>query len=225
MSSDRPSESRSSGADLPATDPALADLVRRRGEPLLEALEAHLPGANEHAEATGSYAFATAVALGLGRAGAELCRETAKLHDIGMLYVTRTTAQAPFETLTEAQRAEFDAHYEAGARLALGAGIPDDVSGWLLQIRERYDGAGPDGIRGDAIPVAARIARAACACDTLLASPYGGETLDERRRDAIERLRAAAGRELDPGVAEALVEMLGRAQADDTSNPERASGS
>src|SRR5687767_15773095 len=43
--------------------------------------------------------------------------------------------------------------YEAGAKLALGAGISDDVCGWLLQIRERFDGQGPDGLAGVAIPI------------------------------------------------------------------------
>ena len=211
MSSDPLSASRSPATEPAGADPALADLVRERGEPLLEALERHLPGSLEHAEATGSYAFAAAVTLRLGRASAELCREAARLHDVGMLYVPAATATTPFASLDEAGRAAFEGHYEAGAKLALGAGVPDDVCGWLLQIRERFDGMGPDGLAGEAIPVAARVMRAACACDTLLASGAGGETLDERRTVAIEHLRAAAGRELDPNVVEALAAILGRA--------------
>src|SRR5687767_10425530 len=101
--------------------------------------------------------------------------------------------------------------YEAGAKLALGAGISDDVCGWLLQIRERFDGQGPDGLAGEAIPIASRIARADCACDTLLASPETGETLKQRQVDAATRLRAAAGQELDPAVVEALAGTLERA--------------
>jgi HD-GYP domain-containing protein (c-di-GMP phosphodiesterase class II) len=205
MTSDPPSASPSPAPDPPPADPALSELVRLRGAPLLEALEAHLPGARDHADATGSYAFAAAVSLGLDRQAAELCRETAKLHDAGMVYVPATAARTPFEQWTDEQRAQFEAHYEAGAKLALGAGIPDDVCGWMLQIRERFDGHGPDGLSGEAIPIAARIARAACACDTLLASPQGGATLEARRADTAERLRAAAGHELDPRVVEALV--------------------
>ena len=208
MSSDPPNASPSRGADLPPADPGLAELVRLRGAPLLDALESHLPGSRVHAEAAGSYAFAAAVGIGLDRTAAELCRETAKLHDVGMVYVPAATARTPFESWDSEQRAAFEAHYDAGAQLALGAGIPDDVCGWLLQIRERFDGAGTDGIAGSTIPVASRLARAACACDTLLASAHGGESLEERRLDAIERLRGAAGRELDPRVVEALVATL-----------------
>jgi HD-GYP domain-containing protein (c-di-GMP phosphodiesterase class II) len=209
MTSDPPSASPSPEPDPPPADPGLAELVRLRGAPLLDALDEHLPGSRDHAEATGAHAFAAAVGIGLDRAAADLCRETAKLHDVGMVYVPAATTQAPWDAWTDDQRAQFDAHYDAGAKLALGAGIPDDVCGWLLQIRERFDGQGPDGLAGDSIPVAARIARAACACDTLLASPQGGETLPERQADAVARLRAAAGHELDPSIVEALVGTLG----------------
>jgi HD-GYP domain-containing protein (c-di-GMP phosphodiesterase class II) len=167
-----------------------------------------MPGARDHADATGAYAFAGAAGMGLGHAPAELCRETAKLHDVGMLYVPSAVIQMPFGDWDAKQRAVFDAHYEAGAKLALGAGISDDVCGWLLQIRERFDGHGPEGLAGEAIPIASRITRAACACDTLLASPQGGATLVERRADAATRLRSAAGQELDPVVVEVLAVVL-----------------
>jgi len=208
MSSDLPNASPSRTTDGPPADRGLAELVRLRGAPLLDALESHLPGSSEHAEATGAYALSAAVRSGLDRAAAELCRETARLHDVGMVYVPAAITGTPFDQWNAEQRAVFDAHYEAGARLALGAGIPDDVCGWLLRIRERFDGRGPEGLADGAIPVAARIARAACACDTLLASAGTSETLHERRAEAIGRLRAAAGAELDPDVVEALVTAL-----------------
>jgi HD-GYP domain-containing protein (c-di-GMP phosphodiesterase class II) len=81
-------------------------------------------------------------------------------------------------------------------------------------VRERFDGSGPGGLAGDRIPVESRILRAACACDTALATPTPGRaSSDERRRIAVEALRAAAGSELDPRVTEALAAMLERAAA------------
>ena len=58
MSSDPPNASPSPAADEPPADDRLLEQVRLRGAPLLEALEGHVPGAREHAEATGGYAFA-----------------------------------------------------------------------------------------------------------------------------------------------------------------------
>lgn len=202
MSSDRPSASRSS-ADAGRAEPGLASEVRERGAPLLEALEEHLPGSGGHAEATAAHAFAAAVGMGLHRAVAELCREVAKLHDVGMIYVPRTVALTPYEELDAAGRAQFEAHYEAGAKLAVGAGVPEDVCDWLLRIRERFDGAGPEGLAREAIPIASRITRAACACDLVWRPP----TADSAAA-ATARLRAAAGTELDPAAVDALAESL-----------------
>jgi HD-GYP domain-containing protein (c-di-GMP phosphodiesterase class II) len=201
MSSDPPNASISPTPDQQHADRELVELVRLRGAPLLEALEAHAPGSREHAEATGRYAVAAAAGIGLDRSAAELCRETAKLHDVGMIYVPAEVTRKPFESWGSEEREVFDAHYDAGARLARGAGIPEEVCDWLLQIRERFDGGGADGLAGPAIPVAARITRAACACATLRASAASDP-------ETIERLRAASTRELDPGVVEALVRAL-----------------
>ncbi len=188
----------------------LATVVRDRGAPLIEALEAHLSGAAEHAEGTAAYAFVAAVELGFDRGRCQLAGETARLHEIGLVYVpAEVAAKAPSERdATEA--AAFEGHYEAGYRLARGAGIPDEVCGWLLRQRERNDGSGPEGLEGDAIPVEARLIRAACVCQSALATTDPAD-----QRSALERakaaLAAAAGSELDPQVVAALTSVLGRA--------------
>lgn len=198
----------------PAPEASRAELVRSRGAALLDGLEKHVPGSREHAEASGSYAFATAVELGLGRSEAELCREIAKLHDIGQMYVPSEVLSKPSGTLTAAEREQLDSHFEAGAHLALGAGLPDDVCAGLQQQRERYDRRGPDGLARDDIPIAARITRAACLCDRILARADSALGSGERRvRNAIDELRGAAGRELDPVVVEALAAVLSRSGA------------
>ena len=131
-------------ADVPSPAPDLvAALTRERGAPLLEALERHLPGAGEHAEATGSYAFVAAAELGQSRGRCELQRETARLHEIGLVYVPRAMLDRPAAELGAQDAAVIEAHFEAGFRLARGAGVPEQVCGWLLRTRERYDGFGP----------------------------------------------------------------------------------
>lgn len=194
-------------------DPHLADLVRRRGEALIDALEEHFPGSAGHAQGTGSYAFAAAVALGIDRSGSELCREAAKLHEVGKVYVPRHVLAKAEEELTEDELIQLDSHHEAGAQLALGAGIPEEVCDWILHTREWYDGSGPDGLAGDEIPVAARITRAACACDELLTagvSPHAG--IHERSRTAVKGLRERCRRDLDPTVVMALISILTEAR-------------
>jgi len=182
MSSDHPTDDPSEPTDPPVDDPALSELVRERGEPLLEALEVSEPGFIERANAAGAYALATAVGLGFTRVQAELCRQTARLADIGKIYGTT------------------DVHFEAGAQLARGSGVPGVVCEWLLGVAEHYDGTGPGGLSGAEIPVFSRIVRAAKRCDEIVSA--GG---------APAELRALAGGELDAAMVDALALMLERA--------------
>jgi len=198
--------------DSPAAevDLGLVSLVRARGAPLLDALERHLPGSREHAAATASYAFATAVELGNDRRSSELIRETAKLHEIGKVYVSATVlARQPGERTAD-ERVQLEGHSEAAYRLARGAGIPDKVCGWILHVRERFDGDGPRGLAGAEIPLESRIARAACACHRGFSARPETGAASQRCRDAVGALRAAAGTELDPQVVAALAAALDR---------------
>jgi HD-GYP domain-containing protein (c-di-GMP phosphodiesterase class II) len=224
MSSDRPSD-----GPLPAPEAApgptrdrqavtsefsLGSLVRMRGAPLIEALERHAPGSREHGEATASYAFATAVELGYDRSHSELVREAAKLHEVGKLYVPAHALGKDAASLSASERAQLEGQYEAGYRVAHGAGIAGGVCGWILRARERFDGAGAEKLAADAIPIESRIIRVACTCDGVLASPTAASTspsVEERRRRAIDELGQEAGHELDPRVVEALAAVLDRA--------------
>jgi len=182
MSSDPPIENPSSPADPPLGDPHLPELIRGLGEPLLEGLEESIPDARKRADAAGAYALATAVGLGFGRSESELCRETARLADVGRIYEPA------------------GAHHEAGAQLARGAGLPEVVCEWILGVGEHYDGTGPEGRSGSEIPVFSRIVRAAKRCDEFVTQGSGPS-----------ELRALAGTELDPAMVDALASMLEQA--------------
>lgn len=200
MSSDRPNDGHLSAADDPSSDSEVAELVRLRGAPLLEALEARVPTSREQTEAAAAYAFAAAVELGLDRAGAELMREVAKLHRVGLLYVPAEILAKPASGRTPDERTLVEAHHESGAQLARGAGIPESACEWIRLGAERYDGEGPGGLCGEAIPLPARIARAAYACHAHLAA--------DPDVDAAQAVRESSGRELDPVVVDALVAVL-----------------
>jgi len=183
MSSDPPS-------DAPSPEPEQAgdaELVRDRGADLLAALEARSPGALAHAELTARWALAIAAELRLPRATALALRETARLHGIGLLYVD----------------AGDDAQAEAAARLASGAGLPAAPCVWLEHWRERYEGGGPQGLYGGAIPLESRIIRAACVYAHELAA-------DPDPTRALERLGEQAGTELDPAAIGAIAFVLDR---------------
>lgn len=208
MSSDRPSGGPSPEAE-PDRELGLADALRIRGGPLLEALERHAPGARSHAESTATFAFAAAAHLGLGRDTCDGVREAARLHEVGTVYVPREVLAKPAAEREPDEREQYEARFEAGYRLARGAGIPEQACEWLLRTGESFDGGGPEGLAGDAIPIESRLMRAACAFQSAVAEPSPESTLPPDRR-ALERLQAQAGAELDPAVVAALAAVVER---------------
>jgi putative nucleotidyltransferase with HDIG domain len=215
MSSDPPSGARSREPEVDSTgsggsdvDAAVLPLLKSRGEPLLEALENHLPGARRHADGTASYAFAAAAWLALERQHCELVREVARLHDIGKVYVPAELLQRDPGELSASERDLLVSHFDAAAKLARGAGLPQVISRWLLAVRERFDGLGPDGLAGERIPIGSRIIRVACAYDAITSDPAFGDSLAERRQVAKAALQGTAGAELDPRVVDALMQAL-----------------
>ena len=140
-----------------------AELVRERGADLLAALEARSPGSLAHADLTARWALAIAAELRLPRATALALRETARLHAIGTLYLEAGLAGRGDRESSPEERVAFDAQAEAAARLASGAGLPSAPCIWLEHWRERFEGGGPKGLFGGAIPLESRIIRAACA--------------------------------------------------------------
>ena len=206
-----------SGAPSPDAEAAgevsgmdLADLVSQRGAVLLDAVEAHFPGARDHADATASYAFGAAVELRFERESAEAIRETARLHEVGMVYVPAAVLSQRPDDRDADGRALIDAQPAYGAELARGAGVPARACDWIAASAERFDGQGPAGLAGERIPLEARVIRVACACDRMLTAPHQATSAAEHRATAFAWLRVAGGRELDPRVVEALTGMLDR---------------
>jgi HD-GYP domain-containing protein (c-di-GMP phosphodiesterase class II) len=210
MSSDPRSDAPSPGPEPadsgePTPEAADADLIAERGADLLAGLEARLPGRRAHADLTASWALAIAVELGLQKEVALALREAARLHEIGLLYVEAELAARPEVELADEERRAFDAQAEAAARVAAGAGLPARACVWLEHWRERFDGGGPKGLFGGAIPLESRIIRAACAYAV-------GLTAEPDRRRALERLGARAEVEIDPAAIGAIAFFLDRSE-------------
>jgi HD-GYP domain-containing protein (c-di-GMP phosphodiesterase class II) len=91
---------------------------------------------------------------------------------------------------------------------------------------ERWDGTGyPDGLAGEAIPLAARIIAACDAYDAIVSDR--GYRAPRSAGEAIAELRRHAGSQFDPRVVEALCEHLralprAGARAHSESRPRRA---
>ena len=152
-----------------------------------------------------------AVGLGFDRAQSEVAREVGDAaRGRARLRRRPRSPRSPPPTASSAEQAPGTSHYEAGYRLARGAGIPERVCGWLLRARERYRRRRPRAdSTGDAIPIEARLIRAACVCQTALtaAEARGGRPVEA----TVEALAERAGVDLDPRVVAALTTILAHA--------------
>jgi HD-GYP domain-containing protein (c-di-GMP phosphodiesterase class II) len=127
------------------------------------------------------------------------------LHDIGKLAVPDAILRAPGR-LTDDEWTLMRQHPEEGVRML--AGIP--FLGRALDVvrhhHERWDGGGyPAGLRGEEIPLWARIFAVIDALDAMTAErPYRPARSYEA---ALEEIRLHAGTQFDPAVVEALVRL------------------
>ena len=97
-------------------------------------------------------------------------------------------------------------HPELGARLLAGADLPD-IAEWVFAHHERMDGSGyPLGLRGEQIPLEARILAVADAYEAMTSvRPYSGAVTHE---EAAAELRRCSDTQFDPRVVEALLAAL-----------------
>jgi PAS domain S-box-containing protein len=132
-------------------------------------------------------------------------RRGAVLHDLGKLGVPDSILYKP-ASLSAEEKAIMQRH----PALAYEMLMPIEFLRPSLDIpychHERWDGSGyPRGLKGEQIPLAARVFAVADVFDALTSDrPYRSAWSKEK---AIEYIREAAGREFDPKVVEAFLEL------------------
>lgn len=137
----------------------------------------------------------------------EWCRRilfASPMHDVGKLALPDAILKKP-GPLTSSERAQMQQHTVFGARILRGS--DNEILQMAERIaaghHERWDGAGyPDGLRGDAIPIEARIASIADVFDALtnVRVYKPAYSLDE----AVRQMADARGRQFDPVILDAF---------------------
>lgn len=159
-----------------------------------------------HTERDVIYAMALAKRIGLPESSIRYLRFGAFLHDIGKVEVPTEvlTKRGP---LTREEWQIMKSHVELGENIARP--IPS-LAPCLPIIRhhhERFDGTGyPDGLKGEEIPIEARILTIADSFDAMTTSrPYQRKRTME---EAFAELRSCAGRQFDPDLVEPFIEVV-----------------
>jgi diguanylate cyclase (GGDEF)-like protein len=179
---------------------------------LLKALEEHHPDLGEHTRDVGLLAAAVAEELGLGGQQLQHVRHAAELHDIGKVAVPSAILDKPGKL--DAEEWKFIARHTMIGERILGAAIAlRPVATLVRASHEHYDGRGyPDGLRGEEIPLGARIVSVCDAYDAMTSDRPYQRSLD--REAALEELRRCAGTQFDPDVVDAFCRVSERETAD-----------
>ena len=175
---------------------------------LADAIEAKDRFLRGHADEVSSYVAAVAERLGLEPQKREELVYSSLLHDIGKIGISERILMKPGE-LTPEERSVIQLHPRIGYRLVQQVPALRSTQLAILHHHERFDGEGyPAGLRGDEIPMDARIIAIADAFSAMTADrPY-------RRRmsleDACAELERCAGTQFDPIVVRLFVEEVRR---------------
>jgi hypothetical protein len=182
-----------------------ADAVGAVLSGLADLLDARHPCTRGRSLATAELAIRMAARLGLGRERLDEVEEAASLHRVGTALLD-SYPDAP------AGSREHPRLPVVTASLLAGAGRAPEVVEAVRGLAERWDGTGPEGLAGMAIPAPSRIAAVAGAWLELVTPWHSGPEgrarlateLVERR--AARALVARAGTDLDPRAVGALLE-------------------
>jgi putative nucleotidyltransferase with HDIG domain len=167
----------------------------------LEAKDAYTRG---HSIRVSRYAVATARRLGFHGRGLDGIRLGGELHDIGKIGTRESVLQKP-GSLTDDEFRQISEHPILGERmLSPLAQESPDVLRIVRSHHERLDGHGfPDGLRGERIPIEARIVAVADTFDAMTTRRPYRESRPPAQ--AMAELRRVAGTQLDPDVVEAFI--------------------
>jgi diguanylate cyclase (GGDEF)-like protein len=129
------------------------------------------------------------------------------LHDIGKLAVPDYILNKP-GTLTPAEFEKMKVHTIVGAEILERVGFPYPVVPVVRHHHERWDGRGyPDSLRGDEIPITARILAVADCYDAVREERQYRRSMT--RQEAIDLLRQGSSTTFDPNIVAAFLEHMG----------------
>ena len=170
------------------------------------AVEAKDPYSAGHSKRVGVYAVKIGEKLGLDAEMLRTLNDAGILHDIGKIGIKDEILLKP-TTLTPDERKVMQQHSVIGEAIVKPVRSLSKVVALVRHHHERFDGGGyPSGLKGEKIPLGARILAVADAYDSMTTDrPYRKRlTLDETKAE----LKKNAGFQHDPAIVEAFLEIL-----------------
>ena len=181
---------------------------------LAEAIEAKDPYTKGHCGRVAAYSLVLAKEAGYPADGLETLEFGAFLHDIGKIGIKDAVLLKP-GPLDDAEWIHMREHPVKGFEIASKIEMLKPIIGAVRNHHERWDGSGyPDKMKGEEIPIAARIVAIADAFDAMATDRPYKAALPLEECEAV--LRKTAGKMYDPELIEVFVSRhLGSLYRDD----------
>ncbi len=170
------------------------------------------PYTGGHLQRVAQWGRRVAERLGLPPERCELIYEAALLHDLGKTVLDERILNKPGR-LTPREWEQVQRHPQLGAEILTDVPFLNAIVPWIAYHHERPDGKGyPHGLRGDQIPLEARIIAVVDAFDAMI----GGEAPSQQRQyrrsltipEALNELRRGAGTQFDPQVVQVFEQVV-----------------
>lgn len=169
---------------------------------LAETIDAKDPYTHGHVERVTKDALAIATEMGLSKTERRFIEVGSILHDIGKIGVKDSVLTKPAQ-LTSEEKELFDQHPDIGSRIMKPISQLENVIPLIRHHHESYDGTGyPDRLKGEEIPLGARIIAVADTFDAMTSDrPYRKALPQSAAKQEINKL---SGKQFDPKVVTAF---------------------
>ncbi len=167
-------------------------------------LKDHYTG--KHVENTVHYATEIAKMLDLPRENIELIKQAAMLHDLGKIGISEHILLKKGK-LNKKEFAEIKKHPQIGADIIRPIQFLHNLVPFIFYHHERWDGKGyPSGIKGEDIPVGARIIAIADVYQALISDRPYHKAFSKKK--AIGIIKKSSGTQFDPRIVNIFFEVL-----------------
>jgi diguanylate cyclase (GGDEF)-like protein/putative nucleotidyltransferase with HDIG domain len=185
-------------------------LLKERSTAAMESLSATVDARDAytagHSRRVQQLALAIGRELGLSQAELDLLGHAALFHDIGKLAIPDVILLKP-ASLTADEWELMQRHADEGARIIDRLGFLNDAVPAIRHHHERFDGTGyPDRLKGEEIPLGARIIHVADALDSMLTTRIYRAA--RPATEALDELRHASSTQFCPRCVAALERIL-----------------
>lgn len=173
---------------------------------LAAAIDAKDPYTKGHSERVSRVAVALGQLMSLSADELERLEYSALLHDIGKIGIDEAILRKS-DGLSEEEYDKIKNHSALGAKIIEPVDFLKKSYETIYHHHEKFNGGGyPDKIKGEEIPLAARIIAVADAYDAMSSDRPYRKRLD--RKQILKELEEQSGRQFDPEVVKILITML-----------------